>query len=219
MAVAVFIVFLIVGLCTQTAATFDVVTVETLDPPDGIQLHSSPIELAAVVIGQRGPLPNVRAMVTILSLTTGEVEELGGTTNDDGVVKALFPAQSGDYSWYVVARIEGYPAIVSRPRSFSTRMALIVDCAHPCSSGYPISLPGGYLDLQVIVTDMNGNPVESANVTFYVNSAQIYSKLTNPRGIATLLGGSIPPGKYVWFATASKDGEIGASRLSTFVVE
>jgi len=215
----VYIFFLIIGLCTQTAATFDVVTVEILGPPDGIQLESSPVELAAIVSNQKGPMSNASTRITVLSLRTGEADELEAAADEDGIVKVLFPAQSGDYSWYVATEMEGYPTIVSRPRSFSARLGLIVECLHPCSSKYPTLRSGGYLDLQVMVTDTNGNPIESANVTFYVNSAQVHSTPTNLRGIATIFSDSIPPGKYVWFASASKDGEVGASRLSTFVVE
>lgn len=219
MVAAVYILFLIIGVYTQTAASFDVVTVEILGPPDGIQLESSPVELAAIVSNQRGPMSNASAWITVLSLRTGEAEELEAAADEDGIVRVLFPAQSGNYGWYVATRMEGYPTIVSRPRSFSTRLALIVDCLLQCSSKYPHLRFGGYLELQVMVTDTNGNPIESANVTFYVNSAQVYSTLTNPRGIATAVSDRIPPGKYVWFASASKDGEIGVSRLSTFVVE
>ena len=43
-----------------------------------------------------------------------------------------------------------------------------------------------------MVTDMNGNPVESANVTFYVNSMAVYSELTNPRGTARVFGAQYP---------------------------
>jgi hypothetical protein len=213
--VAVYILFLIVGLYTQIAATFDVVAVEILAPPDGMQLQSSPVELAAILTNQEGPLSNASARITVLSLRTGESEELTGATNEHGIVRILFPAQSGEYSWYVATQMEGYPTIVSRPSSFfSTRLALIVDCLHPCSHRYPLHLHDGYLDLQVMVTDMDGNPIESANVTFYINSTPVFLTLTNPRGIATLFVEGIPPGRYIWFASASKDGKAGASRLS-----
>jgi hypothetical protein len=217
--VAVYILFLIVGLYTQTQATLDAATVEIIDPPDGMQLQSSPVELAAIVTNQEGPLSNASMRVTVLSLTTGETEELRGATNKDGIFKILFPAQSGDYDWYVATEIEGYPAIVSRSRSFSTRLTLIVDCLHPCSRRYPLHLPDGYLDLQVMVSDMNGNPIESANVTFYINSMPAFLTLTDPRGIASLFVEGIPPGRYTWFASASKDGEAGASRLSIIDID
>lgn len=217
--VAVYVLLLIVGLYTQTAATFDAVGVEIFSPPDGMQFQSSPVELAAIVANQKGPLSNVSVRITVLSLTTGKDEGLTGVTNEDGIVRVLFPAQSGRYAWYVATQMEGYPTIVSRPRSFSARLALNVLCLNPCSSKhYPLLLPSGYLDLQVMVTDMNGNPVESANVTFYVNSMAVYSELSNPRGIATVSWNRIPPGDYTWFATASKGGEVGASNLSSIVV-
>ena len=216
--VAVYILFSVIGVYTQTAATFDAVSVEILGPPDGIQFQSSPVELAAIVANQKGPLSNVSAVVTVLSLTTGEAEELGSATNENGIVKVLFPAQSGNYTWYVATKMEGYPTILSRPRSFSTKLTLIVDSLYPCSSKYPLFLTSGPLNLQVTVTDMNGNPVESANVTFYVNSTKVFYTLTDPRGIATLFWGGIP-GRYTWFASASKGGEVGASCLSIFVVE
>lgn len=217
--VAVYTLFLIAGLGTQTVATFDAVRAEILTPADGMHFQSSPVELAAIFTNQKGPLINVTAAITVLTLATGEAQELEGATNEDGIVKILFPAQSGEYSWYVATKMEGYPTIVSRPRSFSTRLALIVDCLHPCSSNYPLVLHSRHLDSQVMVTDMNGNPVESANVTFYVNSTPVYSTLTDSRGIASLFWGNIPRGRYAWFASASKDGEVGASRLSTLVFE
>ena len=216
--VAVYSVFLIIGLYAQTASTFDGATLQLLGPPDGTQFQSSPVELAAIVTNQKGPLPNAGTTITVLSLTTGERDELAGLTNEDGIVKVLFPAQSGRYTWYVATKIEGYPTIVSRPRNFSNRLALTVDCLNPCSSKYSLLLRGEYLRLQVMVTDMSGNPVESANVTFYLNSMAVQSELTNPQGIATVSWSKMPPGNYTWFATALKDGEVGASRLSTFVV-
>jgi hypothetical protein len=219
--VTVYALFLIVGLYTQTASTLDTVKLEILSPPDEMQFHSSPVELAATVTNQKGPLSNVSATITVRSLTTGEADELKGATNEDGIFKVLFPAQSGDYTWYVATNIEGYPTIVSRPRSFSTQLGLIVECLGSCSSKYPLLLHSQY-PLQIIVTDMNGNPVESANVTFYVNSMVVYSELTDMRGLArmswNILPG-IPPGSYTWFATAAKDGNVGASRLSSFEVE
>jgi len=217
--VAVYTLFLIIGLYTQTASTLDAVRVEIVSPPEGMQFQSSPVELAAIVTNQRGPLSNVSATITVRSLTTGDAEELEGATNEQGIVKVLFPAQSGNYTWYVATNMEGYPTIVSRPRSFSGRLTLIADCLYPCSSRYPLLHPSRYSDFLVMVTDMNGNPVESANVTFYVNSMIVYSELTDPRGLATMSWSRIPPGSYTWFATATKDGEVGASRLSTFVVE
>jgi hypothetical protein len=216
--VAVYCVFLIVGLYAQTVSTFDGVTLELVGPSDGMQFQSSPVELAAIVTNQKGPLSNVSTTITILSLTTGEGDELAVATNEDGIAKALFPAQSGNYTWYVATKMQGYPTIVSRPRYFSTRLALIVDCLNPCSSKIPLLVHGEYLGLQVMVTDMRGNPIESANVTFYLNSAVVYSELTNPRGLATAYWSEMPPGNYNWFATASKDGQVGSSRLSTIVV-
>jgi hypothetical protein len=216
---AAYIFVLIVGLCTQAAGTFDSVNVEVLGPPDGMQFQTSPVELAAIITSQTGTLPNAHTRIIVLSLATGETEELAGTSGEDGIVRVLFPAHSGNYSWYVAADIEGYPTIVSRPRSFSTRLALIVDCLHPCSSGPPLLIRKRNLDLQVMITDTDGNPVESANVTFYVNSTIVYHANSDLRGVATLFWNRIPPGTYTWFAIASKDGAFGASRLSTFVVK
>ena len=217
--VAVYTLFLIVGLYVQTASTLDAARVEIVSPPEGMQFLSSPVELAAIVTNQRGPLSNVSATITVRSLTTGDVEELEGATNKHGIVKVLFPGQSGNYTWYVATNMEGYPTIVSRPRSFSARLTMIVDCLYPCSSKYPLLVPSRYSNFQVMVTDMNGNPVESANVTFYVNSMIVYSELTDRRGLATVSWSNISPGSYAWFATATKDEEVGVSRLSTFVVE
>jgi hypothetical protein len=215
--VVVYSLFLILGMYTQTASTFGGVRLELLAPSDGMRFQSSPVELAAIVTNQKGPLSNVSTTITVVSLTTGEGDELEASTNEDGIVRVLFPGQSGNYAWYVATKMEGYPTIVSPPRSFSTRLTLIVDCVRPCSSKYSLPLRRGYLNLQVMVAELNGDPVESANVTFYVNSMAVSSQLTDPRGIATVFWSEIPPGKYTWFATASKHGEVGASRLSTFV--
>jgi hypothetical protein len=216
-AVVVYSLFLIVGMYTQTASTFGAVRLELLAPSDGMRFQSSPVELAAIVTNQKGPLFNVSVTIRVLSLTTGEGDDLEASTNEDGIVRVLFPAQSGNYTWYVTTKTEGYPTIVSRPRSFSTRLTLNVDCLKSCSSKYPFPLLRGYLNLQVMVAELNGDPVESANVTFYVNSMAVYSQLTDPRGIAAMFMTKILPGTYTWFATASKDGEVGVSRLSTFV--
>ena len=218
-AVVVYSLFLIVGMYAQTASIFGEVRLELLAPSDGMRFQSSPVELAAIVTNEKGPLFNVSATIRVVSLTTGEGDELEASTNEDGIVRVLFPAQSGNYTWYVTTKTEGYPTIVSRPRSFSTSFStLIVDCVRPCSSKSPVPLSNRYLNLQVWVTEANGTPVESANVTFYVNSMVAYSQLTDPQGIATVFWSEIPPGSYTWFAIASKDGEVGASRLSTFVV-
>ena len=66
------------------------VRVEILSPPDGIQFQSSPVELAAVVMNQKGPLSNVSARITIL--TSGEAEELTGATNKDGISEGSLPS-------------------------------------------------------------------------------------------------------------------------------
>jgi hypothetical protein len=217
-AVLVYSLFLIIAMYTQTASTFGGVRLELLAPSDGMRFQSSPVELAAIVTNEKGPLFNVTATMRVLSLTTGEDDELEAFTNEDGIVRVLFPAQSGNYTWYATTKTEGYPTVVSRPRTFSTRTTLIVDCLKSCSSKNPFPLLRGYLNLQVMVAEPNGDPVESANVTFYVNSMAVSSQLTDPRGIATMFWSTIPPRTYTWFAKASKDGEVGVSRLSTFLV-
>jgi len=214
----VYVFFFIIGLYAQTSASFDNVNVEILGPPDGMQFQSTPVELVAAVTNQEGPLSNARARITVFSLTTGETEGLTAVTDTHGIARVLFPAQTGSYSWYVATRPEGYPIMVSRPRGFSSRAELIVDCLTPCSSNYPLVLSGEYVDLQVMVKHVNGNPIESANVTFYVNSMQVYSTLTDARGIASMHWDIEPRGTCVWFASASKNDEAGASRLSTLHV-
>jgi hypothetical protein len=216
--VAVYAIFFIVGLYAQTAC-IERVRIDILGPPDGMQFQSSPVELTAILANQKGPLSNRSVTITVLSLVTGDAKELTGATGEDGVVRVLFPTQSANYSWYVATNIEGYPTIVSRPRSFSARVALNVLCLQLCSSKYPLLLHGRYSNLQVMVTDQKGDPVESANVTFYVNSMAVHSDLTDPRGMATAFWSTTLPGDYSWFATASKDSEVGASSLSSFVVE
>jgi hypothetical protein len=217
--VAVYTLFLLIGLYTQTASSFDAVRVDIVSPLDGMQFRSSPVELAVIVTNRAGPLSNVSSTITVRSLTSGDTMELAGASNEDGIVKLLFPAQSGNYTWYVSTKMEGYPTMVSRPRNFSAKLTMIVDCLSPCSSRNPLLLHSRYADLIVMVTDKNGDPVESANVTFYVNSMIIRSELTDPRGLATISWSGIPPGNYFWFAIASKGDEVGASRLSSFEVE
>ena len=64
---------------------------------------------------------------------------------------------------------------------------------------------------------MNGRPVQSANVTFYVDSTMIGSNLTGQNGIAQL-SKALTMGRHTWFASASKEGEGGISDTTVFVV-
>jgi hypothetical protein len=64
---------------------------------------------------------------------------------------------------------------------------------------------------------MKGHLVQSANVTFYVDSIVIGSSLTNQNGIAQL-SKALTMGRHSWFASASKEGEGGISEPTLFVV-
>jgi len=83
----------------------------------------------------------------------------------------------------------------------SIRLSLVVYCLLPSSSRLAISP----VEFKARVTDPNGRLVESANVTFYVDSIMIGSSLTSSNGIANL-SSEVTSGNHFWFASASKGG-------------
>ena len=64
---------------------------------------------------------------------------------------------------------------------------------------------------------MNGRLIQSANVTFYVDSMMIGSNLTGQNGIAQL-SKALTMGQHTWFASANKEGEGGISDITLFIV-
>jgi hypothetical protein len=130
----------------------------------------------------------------------------------DGFARLLLPASSGNYTWHITAIKEGYPKIVSQWSSFSIELTLTVDAISP----NPRILAVSPVDFKAKVTDAKGRPVESANVTFYVDSANVGSSLTGRNGIAKL-SSQILSGSHMWFASASKDTEGGISDPTLFI--
>jgi hypothetical protein len=206
--VAIYILFLIVGAYSgQTTMDVDIIS-----PPDGAGVRSSPVELIARVTVRGVPLTNVTITFTLYYSTIGGTET-DTKTDNDGIARLLVPAKSGNYSWHVSATREGYPRIVSRSRSFSVELLLAVEPLSPSTFRLAVSP----VDFRARVTDMNGRPVQFANVTFYVDSMMIGSNLTGQNGIAQL-SKALTVGRHTWFASAGKEGESGISDTTLFVV-
>ena len=206
--VAIYILFLIVGVYSgQTTMNVDIIS-----PPDGVELRSSPVELIARVTIRGVPLTNVTAKFTLSHWTIGQAE-IETKTDNDGIARLLVPAMSGNYTWHVSGIMEGYPTIVSSSRSFSIKLMLVVEPLMPSTFILAVSP----VDFRARVTGTNGRPVQSANVTFYVDSTMIGSNLTGQNGIARL-SKALTMGRHTWFASASKEGEGGLSGATLFVV-
>jgi hypothetical protein len=204
--VGVYILFLAVGVYSgQTTMSVDII-----GPPDGMQLHTSPVQLVARVTVRGMPVSNAEARFTVDASTVGESNT---DIDEDGIARLLVPAAPGNYTWHVTAVKDGYPTIVSRSGSFSVTLSLVVDGLQPSSSILAVS-PVGF---KVKVSDSTGHPVESANVTFYLDFKDVGSSLTNQNGIARLTATALS-GMHMWFASASKEGEGGISGPIQFVV-
>jgi hypothetical protein len=206
--VGVYIMFLLVGVYSgQTTMSVDIIS-----PPDGIAFRSSPVELIARVTIRGAPLANVTTTFTVFRSTIGQTET-GTTTDSHGIARLTFLAASGNYSWQATAMREGYPTIVSPSRNFSVKLLLVVEPLLPSTFILAVS-PVGF---KARVTDMKGHLVQSANVTFYVDSIMIGSSLTGQNGIAQL-SKDLTMGRHTWFACASKEGEGGISDMTLFIV-
>jgi len=174
--------------------------------------QSSPVELAVRVTIKGLPVANVTTTFTVLSDGAGESSVLR-TTDLHGIARMLFPALSGNYTWYVTAEKEGYPTIMSRRSSFSITLSLLVEALLPTSQILAVNP----VDFKARVTDANGRPVESANVTCYVDSIMIGWSLTSANGIAHL-SSPVEIGMHVWLASAYKDAQGGVSDPVSFIV-
>ena len=186
--------------------------IEIINPPEGALFRSSPVELVARVTVKGLPVSDARARFTIRYGATGE-SNVHIVTDEDGFARLLVPGTSGDYTWHVEAMKEGYPTIVSCSPSFSIQLSLVVDGLLPSSRTLAVSP----VDFAARVTDMNDHLVESANVTFYVDSRSIGSSLTDVRGVARL-SAPVNSGSHSWYASATKNGEGGVSQLFLFIV-
>ena len=120
--VAIYLLFLIVGVYGGQTT----MSVDTISPPDGAALRSSPVELTARVTVRGVPLANVTTRFTLIYWTVGETDTETKTDND-GIASLLVPAVSGNYSWHVTATKEGYPTIMSHARNFSVKLLLVVE--------------------------------------------------------------------------------------------
>jgi len=186
-------------------------SVDIINPPDGMGFRSSPVDLIARTTVRGVPVSDATARFTI-HWTRGEVN-VDTPIDKDGFARLLLPASSGNYTWHITAIKEGYPKIVSQWSSFSIELTLTVDAISP----NPRILAVSPVDFKAKVTDAKGRPVESANVTFYVDSANVGSSLTGRNGIAKL-SSQILSGSHMWFASTSKDGEGGISDPILFIV-
>lgn len=204
----IYLLFLAVGVYSgQTTMNIDII-----NPTERSQLQPSPVELVTKVTVRGAPLANVTTRFTIHPSGTGEMH-FQIVTGVEGVAKLVFPAWSGSYTWYVTASKQGYPTIMSRSGSFSVMLSIVVDGLLPSTQFLAVSP----VDFKARVRDMGGLPVESANVTFYVDSTVVGWSVTGPNGIARL-STAVAPGEHEWFASANKDGVGGISLTTTFVV-
>lgn len=190
--------------------------VEFISPPDGAGIRSSPVELIVRLTGGGIPQGGVPTRFSVDDWATGQETVIDRETDDHGYAVLLFPAMPGNYSWHVTVMREvggSYPTIVSSSRSFSVRLLLVVEPLSP-STLVPAVSP---VDFEARVTDMNGHPVQSEWVTFYVDSIVIGLNLTGQNGIAQL-SKPLTSGRHTWFASASREGEGGISDTTDFVV-
>jgi hypothetical protein len=206
--VATYVLFLIVGVYGgQTTMNVDMIS-----PLDGAGLRASPVELIARVTIKNVPLANVTTTFTVVYWTAGQTDTQTKTDNN-GIATLLVPALSGNYSWHVTAMREGYPKIESRSQDFSVKLLLAVEPLVPSTFVLAVSP----VDFKARVTDMKGGTVQSANVTFYVDSILIGSSVTGQNGIAQL-SRPLTMGRHTWYASARNEGEGGISDMTLFVV-
>ena len=204
----VYLLFLLVGMYSGQ----DTFSVEIYGPLDGAQLGCPPVKLAARVTIRSNPVSDVTTRFTIHHSVTGETS-FDILTDTNGMAEFVLPASSGNYTWQVSARKLGYPTIATRSPSFSVRLMLVVDGLTPS----PFVLAVSPVTFKARASDMNNRPVDSANVTFYVDSAAAGSSVTNPKGIAQS-SSPIAPGGHAWFASACKNGQGGISETISFLV-
>jgi hypothetical protein len=206
--IGIYFLFLTVGVYSgQTTISIDLV-----NPPDGAKSQSSPVELVAKAAVRGEPLPDASMRFRIGYSGTYEVN-FDMYTDTQGMATLTFPAWSGNYTWMVTAEKHGYPSIMSTLRSFSVNLSLTVDALLPSTFIVAFS-PVKFV---ARVAKAGSSPVESANVTFYVDSAKVGSTLTDTQGIARL-SSPVEPGTHTWFASAGKDDEGGISRTTSFIV-
>jgi hypothetical protein len=205
--VGLYLLFLVVGVYSGQMT----MSVDMISPADGMRLTSSPVELIARVTIRGVALANVTTRFTVYYWTKGQTET-ETTTNSYGIARLSVPAVSGNYSWSVTAIREGYPTIVSGSRNFLVKLLLVVEPLLPSTFILAVS-PVGF---RARVT-LNRHPVQSANVTFYVDLTMIGSNLTGQNGIAQL-SKTLTMGRHYWFASANKEGQGGISDMVLFVV-
>jgi hypothetical protein len=210
--VAVVLVVYLLFIAVGAVAGQTTVGIKIVSPRNGISVTSSPVELVARVTVRSAPLSNVSARFTI-RLSTGAEGDFETLTDAQGIARLVFPAESGNYTWFVSVISERYPTIVSRHAVFTVKLSLTIATLLPSIQSFAASP----VQFKVRVVDMNGQPVESANVTFYIDSRRVGSNLTDRNGIASF-SWPLNLGQHAWFVSASKDGEGGISKLSIFVV-
>jgi hypothetical protein len=204
----VYILFLMVAVYSgQTTMSVGIV-----NPPDGMRSQSSPVGLAVRVTIKGVPVADVTARFTVLGNGTSE-SSADTITDSHGIARMLLPVSSGNYTWYVAATKDGYPRIISRRSSFSITLSLLVDALLPATRILAVSP----VDFKARVTDLNRHPVESGNVTFYVDSIMVGWSLTAANGIAKL-SSPVATGRHMWFASATRDGQGGLSDPVLFIV-
>jgi len=204
----VYALFLVVGVYGgQTTLNVDLIS-----PRDKDALHSSPVRLTARVTIRGAPIANVKATFSVIGRTISQMDT-DTTTDNNGIATVVIPVASGNYSWHVTATRGDYPKIVSESRDFSLKLSLVVETLVPSTFVLAVSP----VDFKAKVTDLRGQTVQSANVTFYVDSIMIGSSLTGQNGVAEV-SKALTNGMHRWYASAFREGEGGLSDLTLFVV-
>jgi len=203
-----YVAFLFMGIYSGQTT----MNVEIVDPVDGTQLHYSPVTLVARTSILGAPISNATASFRIL-YSRSDFLTYDSITDKDGIARIILPAHPGNYTWQVTARKEGYPTIRSPWSSFTLKLSLIVDTIFPTT----FDAAASPVKFRASVTDTGGNPIESANVTFYLDSRRLGWNLTKANGIASL-SSPVPSGRHFWFASARKNHEGGISELMLIFV-
>ena len=206
--ICAYLLFLGIGLYSGRT-TMDV---DVISPHEGTAFRSSPVQLAASVSIRGNTVPDAKTTFTIYRWETG-VSYFENYTDAEGIARLSFRAPSGNYTWHVAVTKRGYPTILSLSRGFSVTLSLVVDCLLP--SHYVLAVSP--VSFKARVDNLSGEPVEGANVTFYVDSTAVGLSTTDEKGIAKL-SRPVTPGEHEWFASAGKDGEGGISDTTTFSV-
>lgn len=187
-------------------------SVDIVNPRGGSNVQSTPVEFVAKVTIRGMGVADVKSRFTIHYSSASSLG-IDSVTDAGGYAKVTVPIPAGNYTWYVTAIKEGYPTIVSRSGSFTLKLSLLVTAVDPTN----FAIVASPVDFSVIVTNLTGTPVGSANVTFFLDSRMIGSSLTDAKGNA-MLSSLVSSGQHSWLAIVRWDGNSGVSDSAFFIV-